>query len=531
MNTEVLIAGAGPVGLMAACELARRGIDVRLIDKRSAPDTRSKALGVFARTLEVFADVGIIDDALAAGLRLVGGNFHANGRVIGRIGFSRLDTPYPFSLCLPQYDTERLLAGRAGDWGVTVERPIELVDFVQDANGVTSTLRGPTGEQTCRAAWLLGCDGAHSTVRKRSGIEFVGEDIPGVFTFVDARVDWPLPRDHIHAFFSPLGAIAAIALPQEEYWRVIVTNAADAELPEEPSLEHFQAALAERTGIRATLSDPLWRTRFEVHQRKVDRYRDGRVLLAGDAAHAHSPVGGQGMNTGLQDAFNLGWKLAMVHRRQADDRLLDTYTAEREPIARAVLAGTGLGTRTVAGRNPLLQAARNAAFEMLTRIPPVQRRIAPTLAELRVHYRGGSLACDGFSWLERLGGPRPGERAPDVDLGHGRLHEALAHESFTLLLFPGPGERAANLAGAARRVVEEYGDLIRGHVVASADVGPLAALDSTSAGRDRCRRRYRAGGGCFYLIRPDTYIAARGRGAGVLSRYLRGIVRSEASRT
>lgn len=551
--TEVLIVGAGPTGLLLAANLARAGVGARIVDRAPLPVGESRAFGVVARTLEIFDGLGIAKEAIRRGRRLDSLNLYDGGRSLARFDMGGLDSPFPFILGLPQYETEALLGQLAEDLGVRVERPMALTALKQDPEGVLATLTHPDGEtEACRAGWVVGCDGAHSAVRREAGFSHAGPDLKSRFALLDARAELDLPNDGVHIFFHPEGALAMFPLPQENYWRVAADLPSETELPDEPDLELFERLIAGRTPLRARLSDPLWATGFSPRERKVDGYRRGRVLLAGDAAHTHSPVGAQGMNTGLGDAHNLGWKLAMVTRGEARDSLLDSYTTEREPVATGVLAGTRAATRLVTLSSPVSRGLRRRALGFLSGFGPVQRRGPSYFHQLHVNYRKSPIVeerrppllpksfqedpgAEHLGLSERLAfrkGPRAGDLAPDAPVRREgrstRLRRVLQGPGHSLLVFAGldvSGEDHAGLRLAVEEVRRRFGDRVAVHVVFSGEEVPEIAEDHGSMLLDpggACHRRYGARGGCLYLMRPDGYVGFRAQpeAPGALLAYL-----------
>lgn len=544
---KVLIVGAGPTGLMMAIELARRGIIPRIIDKAPHPPTTSRALAIFARTLEIFDDAGLANEAIQRGLKVHGINLYAQGKRIVHVYTDELDSPFSFILSLPQSETERLLAQLAERLGVEIERPVTLIRLEPDADGVTAHLRHPDGRrETYRAAWVIGCDGVHSAVRREAGLEYEGVDLPDRFMFIDARAAWDLPADEGHAFLSDDGVLVAIPLPREGYWRIIVDLPPDTAPPEDPDLAFFERFVAERTHLPARLTDNLWISDFGIHQRMVDRYRAGPILLVGDAAHSHSPVGAQGMNTGLQDAYNLAWKLALVIQGVGRPELLDSYEAERKPIARSVLTGTEWATRVVTLRHPIPRHTRRRLAQLLMNLEVVQQRLVRTLSELVLDYRQSAIVQedrasllqtqfwpdssaekpDVWQWFDFGGGPRPGDRAPDASIqsdrtesGESHLFEVFRGTGHTLLLLSGAAATEPDYGKLCRLVqtVEgEVGNYIAAYVVTPGEQLPEALLCPEAAlldSRLESHHRYGAGTECLYLIRPDGYIGYRSQPA------------------
>lgn len=377
---DVLVVGAGPTGLLLAAELARRGRSVRVVDRAAAPSPLSRAIVVHARTLEILRDLGLAEALVAAGTPLRSLRLHAGAGPPVEVPFGDLDTPFPFLLSVPQSATESLLARHLARFGLGVERSVRYVRHDADASGVTVHL-DPGGAVRCR--FLVGCDGAHSAVRHALGLPFDGHPYEERLLLGDVTWATDLPRDALGSFLSDDGFLAAFPLP-EGRWRLIGVRSADA-TGDDVTLAELQDAVDTRTPRGGALSDPTWIAGFRIHARQVDRYRVGRVFLAGDAAHVHSPAGGQGMNLGLQDAHNLAWKLDLACRG-APDTLLDSYEAERHPVAAATLAGTDLVTRLGTARSRIARAARDTAARWFAGLPPVRRRVTRTLAELDTAY-------------------------------------------------------------------------------------------------------------------------------------------------
>ena len=530
---DALVVGAGPTGLTMAAELARHGLRCRVVDQLEAPSVLSRALAVQARTLEVFDDFGIAEQALARGRRTEAFNVVGAGGVRTRVpmqAFSWLETRFPYMLMLPQDATEALLTEYLGTFGVKVEWGLALEDFRQDAEGVEATLKRADGRvERVTARWLLGCDGARSRVRKRAGIPFEGETYDDACVLADVRVEWPLGQGELVLMPSMHGVVAAFPMPGEDRYRLVCIMPRDM-LPEGDettplTLEEMQAILERMSNVPVRVSEPRWLARYRLHRRGVPHYRQGRVFLAGDAAHIHSPAGGQGMNTGIQDAYNLAWKLALVTRGRAPESLLDTYELERHPVGQMLLEGTDrlFGLMTRGGTFSRLlrtyvapRLAKSTAREHLHAAAHVPLRLAarhPLPAQPAVHRahlgRGGGRAC---GWRT---GPAPGERVPELPVkGEGveRLHEVLRGPQHTLLLFTGLTPEAKERGGLvtlARRLEEAYGPLLKARVVVAGEgtPGPFVLADGDGA----LHRRFGAGAECFYLVRPDGYVGHRER--------------------
>lgn len=528
-DLPVLVVGAGPTGLILAAELIRHGTTCRIIDKADGPTPLSKATTVQARSLEMLDDMGIVNKVLDAGSQSHGVNIYNGTHRLLHVSYDDLESPYPYLLNIPQSGLEQVLGELVTSLGLTVEWRTELVGFTQDADGVTATLRHADGhEETVRAAWLVGCDGAHSVVRHTLNISFAGHSYSQWFALADVTLHWGLRHDELHGFVHPKGLFFAIPLPGDKRFRVVIES-------EEPPVEHvltladFQAALDERGPGNATLSDPGWISPFKVNARRAEKYRVGRVFIAGDAAHIHSPTGGLGLNTGMQDAYNLAWKLALVICGMADPAILDSYETERTPVADAVLRLAGQLTTMLTLTNPVSRQLRDHLMPVLSGIGAVQHQIAVQDAQLSIIYRDSPIVSEyhheRFGHVRFAGGPRAGDRAPDTELLQSadgsavRLYDLLRGVHHTLVLFGGPSPDAAswqNLAAIARAARERHGDLIRVYtIVDGASVPSELAGDSGVLldAEGAAHHRYQADLPKLYLIRPDGYIGFRSRPA------------------
>ncbi|MFL5349005.1 MAG: FAD-dependent monooxygenase [Hyalangium sp.] len=526
-DVEVLIAGAGPTGLMLAVCLERYGLRTRLVDRLEGPSPLSRAIVVQSRTLEVFDDLGLIEAALARGLRMEGVKVLAhNGRQahLRFGGFAGLESHYPFALIHPQDATEALLTERLTARGGRVEWGVELEGHRAVEGGVEATLRHADGRQeTVRTRWLVGCDGARSQVRKAAGIPFEGETYEDVCMLGDVRVDGELAPGELYIMPSENGVMAAFPMPGEARFRVITIVPRDMAPPGEtptPTLEQLQEVVNRLAPVPLRLNDARWTSGYRLHRRGVPRYREGRVLLAGDAAHIHSPAGGQGMNTGIQDAYNLAWKLALVLRGRAPESLVESYGAEREPVGRKLLEGTDRLFGFAAAKGPLARFMRKRVVPLVAPIvslPLFQRRVVRFVSQLYLRYRHSPVSSetvrgsDGASArLEE--GPAPGERVPEISLrGEGitRLHEALRGPRFALLLFQGldSPEPFEELLRLARSLEAGYSEWLRVWVVTleARRSGPGVLVDP----KGQAHHRFGAGTPCAYLVRPDKYVGSR----------------------
>jgi 2-polyprenyl-6-methoxyphenol hydroxylase-like FAD-dependent oxidoreductase len=374
-DTDVLVIGAGPSGLTLAASLVQQGVATTVVDRQAAGANTSRAAVVNARTLEVLDDLDVSRRLVKEGIHAPRFTIRDGRRTLIPVDFSVLPTDYPYSLMVPQATTERLLLERLTELGGTVLRPKTLASLIQDADGVTATF--DDGE-LIRARYVVGADGMHSIVREQAGIGFEGGAYQESFTLADVRLRGEAPPDEVVLFWAKAGLTVVAPLPGDIYR--IVAPVADA--PEEPSAAFVQQLLDER-GLgagRMVVTDVVWGSRFRIHHRVADTYRAGRLLLAGDAAHVHSPAGGQGMNLGIQDGVALAGALAAV-LAGASDSVLDEYNATRRPIAQQVVEMTDRLTR-LATLPRAARPIRNTAIGLIGRVPSVQRALAMRLSGL-----------------------------------------------------------------------------------------------------------------------------------------------------
>jgi len=382
--TTVAIVGAGPTGLAAAITLVDADVEFVLLDRHAEGANTSRACVVHARTLEVLDELGVAKELHERGIVVPRFTVREGARILATVPFDDLPSAYPYALMVPQDITEAVLLGRLRESGADAHRPYQVTGIAPDDTGVTLTFTPPDGTPgTIRASYVIGADGMYSTIREQAGIGFTGDIYPISFILADIRMSWPLPREEVSLHLSPDGLIVVVPLPDDgnhDPYRVVatVTNA-----PARPSITDIQAILDTR-GPRpgpVQVTDMVWSSRFQVHHRVADHYRAGRIFLTGDAAHVHSPVGGQGMNTGIQDAVTLGRLLTRVQAGEPDT-VLDTYQSTRRPVALGVVAFTDRMTRMVTLRAQPARALRNTTLRLLTQIPAVRRAIAYQLAEL-----------------------------------------------------------------------------------------------------------------------------------------------------
>lgn len=535
-GTPILVVGGRTTGLTMACELARHGAPVRIVDKSPGIDPHCRATVIHSRSLEVFQDLGIVDEVLAKGAKVLGMSLYANGRRFMHARYHGVDSPFPWGVALPQCQTEGILEELLKRLGVAVERQTELVAMAQHLDGVRVTLRhADSREEVVDTPWLVGCDGAHSTVRHLNQEQFPGEADPHQYVLADAVVDAPIDHNEGHGFFTDDGVLYMFTLPEG---RTLIA----ANLPEHhdaatetPTLTEIQALVTQRGPAGARVSDPRWLTYFRINYRLTPHYRHERTFLAGDAAHIHSLVGGQGMSTGIQDAYNLAWKLALVARGRAPESLLDSYETERRQVAEDVVKTTKIATE---GGEVFAHLSAEDREKLCARmiVPESERlRMARHSEEIDLDYRKSPICVEHG---ERFAaGPHAGSQALDagglqVDGQTMTLFELLRGPQHTLLLFVGSTREQPSTDGLvdlAASVVRAHGDLMKVCFVATESGTKLAALAPQARivrdPQQTLHRRYGAETECLYLIRPDGYVAYRSRPATTQSfrEYLDGV--------
>ena len=493
-TTPILIAGAGPTGMTMAIELRRFGLPVRLIDKAPHMAEHSQALVVQARTLEQFQRYGLAETAVARGRKLTHASFISGGKLIVSLPLERVPSRYPYVLFLPQNETEQILNAHMESLGVRAERGVELISILNRGDSVATRLRHPDGrEESFDAQWLIGCDGAHSTVRTALGIPFQGDAVGLSFFLGDLEVEGPdAPGDeltiHVHA-----GDVVFMGRLTDRLTRVIVAlhdqQTQQNQTAQTLTLADFQHAI-DRAGVRVKAISSAWMTPFHVSDRQARHYRLGSVFLAGDAAHIHSPVGGQGMNTGIQDAANLAWKLAAV-ARGASLALLDTYDEERGEVGRALLRFTSRGLGLATAANPLLEGIRDALMPHLSRLPAVQNTMMGFISEITIAYRDSSAVLDAGG----DGALRAGDRMPDLTLSGDPAHPTLL-----------TGWRAARHLAL----------VLQGPDHPDSPAAPAPSLDTdtltlNTAGLDGVAKKLLGTESKLILVRPDGYVGYRGK--------------------
>jgi 2-polyprenyl-6-methoxyphenol hydroxylase-like FAD-dependent oxidoreductase len=511
VTIDVLVVGAGPTGLMLANQLARRGLRPLIIDRHPGPSLQTRALGVQARTLEIYAKMGLAERAIELGKRGNGAHLWSEGRQIGAVSLGDAgsqQTPYPYILVLGQDDNERIMGEKLRELGVDVQWNTELLALEQHSSHVVATLRQADGEtRKVEAAWVAGCDGARSAVRTLSGIDFPGAPYEHVFFVADVEATGSMAADEVNVYLWRKGFHLFFPMRGRDHWRIV--GIVPPQLREQPGLD-FAAVLPSvqgQAGASLSIKACSWFSTYRIHHRAAARFRDRRCFVLGDAAHVHSPVGAQGMNTGLQDAYNLAWKLALVIEGKADASLLDSYEAERQPVAQRLLDTTDRGFRLVVSDSPLAGLfrtqilARIAAFAVNRK--RVQRLAFRTVSQTGIHYRRSPLSVATAALPKQA--PQAGDRFPwmhlQLDAGGPvqDLFQALDDTRFNLLVF----------GGAAAQTLPETDGLLKTHTI------PI------TAGNEAEQARANVPHAAFYLLRPDGHVGLCGPtlDATVLRRY------------
>lgn len=512
-HVDTLVVGAGPTGLMLATQLARRGIRTRIIDRNPGPSIQTKALGVQARTLEIYSHLGIAEHALELGTRATGAALWVAGHRAARVPLGDIGrglSPYPFLLILGQDDNERLLGNSLRENGINVDWGCELTGLTQTPDHAVATVRFPDGSQReIHTNWLAGCDGARSTVRSLSGIPFVGAPYEHVFYVADTVSVGTMSPDELNVFLWRGGFHLFFPMRGTHHWRIVGILPPNFRDNDNLSFDDVVPAIRAQSGVEFDVRDCRWFSTYRIHHRRAERFSDRRCFLLGDAAHIHSPVGAQGMNTGLQDAYNLAWKLALVASGRADRALLDSYSLEREPVAERLLRTTDRAFALIVSERPVATIFRTrlfpAALALAMRLEASRRLAFRTISQIGIRYPQSPLS---HTPTERPdAGVRPGDRFPWMRLHFAPsappedIFQRLDDTRLNLILFGPP---------ATADLIAACGDLIRIH----------APTDHPH--NDDELRRNRIPKPSYFLLRPDGHVGLVGTQptADAVTRYL-----------
>ena len=547
-KTLILVVGAGPTGLTMAAELTRHGIPCRIIDQKSGVTDKTKALSVQSRTMEVFEDMGIIDEVIERGRIVSGFSFYNEDQRIFQVASGDLDTPYPFNMLYPQFETERSLYNHLKSLGTKVEWNTEILELQQE-NGIKVSLQDADGNvESLEPDYLIACDGGRSFCRKALDIKLKGETFDSEFIIADLTLDWANPpmKDEWHGYFTDQGFVLMASLDGKNSWRMVMEvpwdmqNESDTSHYEQPTFAEFQKMYEMLDPVPGLeLTEPNWISRFRIHRRIIDRFRHGNVFFAGDAGHLHSPAGGQGMNTGIQDAYNLAWKLALACRGIARPELLDTYNTERYPLIKRQVQTTDAAFKMMLLRHPVSRAIRDRLASLLNNIEPVLNRMEQRASMITINYRNSPIVNEYRELPLHLGNPikeiaelgvwrdfgeapHAGDRAPDFVFNSNgaekRLFEIIQGTSHKLLMFVGNYDEPDFEEDFKQRyslVKQKYGEAIKPVLIHMNEL-PFAVPEEIPVIQDdngELHQRYGAHSHCIYLIRPDGYIGYRSQPA------------------
>src|SRR5262245_2082823 len=500
-DVDVLIVGAGPTGLMLANQLGRRGIRATIIDRHSGPAQQTRAMAVQARTLEIYSKLGIAERALELGRHGNGANMWARGRLTARIPLQEMGkgvSAFPYVLMLGQDDNERIMGDHLRHWGIAVRWNTELVGLQQESSHVTLTIKDPDGSpRTITAAYVAGCDGARSAVRELNGIGFPGAPYEHVFFVADTEATGRMVPDELNVYLWRDGFHLYFPMRGPDRWRVIGILPETLQGKTDLTLDDLIPSLRRESGTELSFKSCSWLSTYRIQHRRTERFRDRRCFLLGDAAHVHSPMGGQGMNTGLQDAYNLAWKLALVVSQRADPSLLDSYQAERLPVADRLLATTDRAFRLVVSDTWLAGIFRTRILANIAALAMTRERARKfafyTISQIGIRYRQSPLSRTLDGVAEQA--PRGGDRFPWLRLrfqgssSSEDLFDRLDDTRFNLIVIGQPPPSAESLG---------LGDLLQVHVVPfdGENTRVLAGVSIAAP--------------AYYLLRPDGHVGLAG---------------------
>jgi 2-polyprenyl-6-methoxyphenol hydroxylase-like FAD-dependent oxidoreductase len=488
IKTDVIIIGAGPTGLALACQLTRYDVGFVIVDKAASVTAYSKALGVHARTLEIYEQIGLAERAVAQGMVAGRVRMLEGGEVLGEVDLSQIGeglSPYPYMLVLEQSRNEQLMYDWLKSYGQEVRWETELESFSQDATTVTAQVKSASGEsQAIEAKYLVGCDGPHSPVRHGLGLKFEGSTFGRLFYVADVRIDWKFSHDALTVCMAPHGVVAFFPMPGEKRWRIVGAFPEGHEKDAgEVLFEEIEARIKQDAELELKITRVDWFSTYKVHTRHVDNFSSGRCFVAGDAAHIHTPAGGQGMNTGIQDAYNLAWKLALVLKESCQETILDTYNEERLPNAKRLTATTDRMFNLAAGKDWFTGLIRTTIFPPMAKyilsIEAVRKRFFILISQIGIRYRDSSLSQPGGDEKFDV---KAGDRMPYFLVNGKSIYDGLSAPRFHLLTFS---------EGADLSELGMYAHLFDHQVV------PLSPEVSEVFGTNKPFK---------VLLRPDNYI-------------------------
>jgi 2-polyprenyl-6-methoxyphenol hydroxylase-like FAD-dependent oxidoreductase len=514
IKTDVIIVGAGPTGLSLACQLTRQGIDFVVIEKNEGVTPYSKALGVHARTLEIYEQLGLALKAVERGTVAGKVRLLETGEIVGEVDLSNIGaglSPYPYMLVLEQSENERLLYDYLQRHGGDVRWQTELESLSQDEFRVTATVRTSAGaSQIIESKYLVGCDGPKSPVRHALGLAFAGSTFERLFYVADVQIDWEYSHDALHVCLARHGVVSFFPMRGVKRWRIVGAFPEGLDKDEGEILyEEIEQRIKEEAELELDISHVNWFSVYKVHTRHVEKFSAGRCFLAGDAAHIHTPAGGQGMNTGIQDAYNLAWKTALVLKGSAGEGILDTYDEERLPNAKRLLETTDRMFNLAAGKDWLLGLIRTTVFPPMAKFilsfDVIKKKFFPLISQIGINYRDSSLSDhEGDGEFE----VKAGDRMPYFLVDGKSIYDKLREPKFHLLTFT-DGEGDHQREGS--EIGSNYGHLLDEHVF------PLYPHVTKVFGVSRP---------FTVLLRPDNYIGfiSPETSSSRLVNYLKGVI-------
>ncbi|MEP6718563.1 MAG: FAD-dependent monooxygenase [bacterium] len=497
VKTDVIIVGAGPTGLALACQLTRYQVDFVIFDKSEGVTAYSKALGVHARTLEIYEQLDLAEKAVEQGTIAGKVRMLQRGEVLGQVELSNIGSglsAFPFMLVLEQSRNERLMYDWLKNHSRDVRWQTELESFSQNDASVTAHVKTGGGEsQIFEGRYLVGCDGPHSQVRHGLGLAFEGSTFERLFYVADVQIDWKFTHDALTVCLAPHGVVAFFPMPGEKRWRIVGAFPEGHEKDEREILyDEIEAQIKKEAQLELDITRVDWFSTYKVHTRHVDKFSSGRCFVAGDAAHIHTPAGGQGMNTGIQDAYNLAWKLALALKHSASPRILESYNEERLPNAKRLTATTDRMFNLAAGKDWFVALIRTTIFPPMAKyilsIEAVRKKFFILISQIGISYRDSSLSmhdtgphqCDDDFKV------RAGDRMPYFELEEKSIYDWVRAPKFHLLKFSNGAITDENL-----KLASEYTELLDRHVI------PLHPNVAEIFGTDKP---------FTVLLRPDNYI-------------------------
>lgn len=495
MRTDVLVVGAGPTGLSLACQFIRYGVDSVVLDQKETTTPHSKAIGVQARTLEIYEQMGFAESLVAEGAMAAKARMVVGGKVRGEVRLGELGkglSPYPYVLILEQGRHERILHDFIKANGRDVRWQTRLEGFTETEAGVKATVRNARGEtETIEAKYLVGCDGAKSFVRHSLGLEFAGSTFERMFYVADVQLDWEFAHDALTVFLMRDNLLVFFPMIGEKQWRIVGTFPEEFAKDEgEVLYEEIEEQIKRDTEVSLDITKVNWFSTYKVHSRHVNRFSQGRCFLAGDSAHIHTPAGAQGMNTGIQDGYNLAWKMAFVLKGKLSEKILETYNEERLENAENLLKTTDRFFNLVASPEPILSYLRRHVFPYVAgaafSIEAFNRFFFPLISQIGINYRHSSLSEQGDGDFK----VKAGDRMPYFLIDGASVYDRLRQPKFHLVFF---SDGASDFQDLKRELEGQYGEMVDFNTV------PL---------NSEVREVFDSNQPFYLLLRPDNYIGA-----------------------